>query len=330
MTKTATKMATLRDKSLIGHTILAVVAALTAWLAWAEPALTNSGNETVVMVPGSPEELAAIRWQDDRYEVKLAREGVESFTVSVQSLQNKEGEEEPGPAKSYPGSERAQKLFEELAPLEAARTLGVVEEGELAAYGLASPSGTLGLSFGSDEEVTIPIGAATYGSGDRYAKGPNDQIYLLKSSLLGGLRHGASAMLDRNALGIAAEDIQRIVISAGMQSRELRQRYGEDRDRAYFADPAVPDVKLEKITAWVDRILKLRVVDVKQPQPRETPRVVVDLYNGKKKLGRIELWGTTDTTATARSSRFDGPVTVNKAAVEAILNDLEVVLQEGR
>lgn len=335
------------DRPFAAHFALAAAAVIAAGFAAWMPR-SGASKDGVILIPGKPERLESIALHEDAYDVVVSRDkdDAERIKVSVTRKVKKpavvagtegtagtettpEDPPAPPPTKIYPGSERAKELFETMAPLIASRSLGNVPPEKLAGLGLADPKMELVLSYNGNDHV-VELGQATYGSGDRYARNAKGEIFLLAARKIGGLRNGAASMLERRAIAIDAEAIRRVTITAGARNRELIQRYGEDRKKAFFADPKVPDEKLQQISNWLDRIMKLRIADVGQDQPSGPASVAIEFFNGKGSLGKITLWQPGKKFATATSSLFYTPITISKANAEAILRDLDAVLEEGR
>lgn len=351
------------QRSLVVHTVLALAATVAAYVAWTKPAAsTDSG---VIMVPGSAERLTSIQWQEERWNITVDRQD-DVVEVSVQRLKpakkaplkkaeptddaakpddSKPGDakpddskpddakpvevEPPEPPKVYPGSKQAIELFEKLAPLEAARSLGQLAAERLKALGLDEPKSTLILNIGKTTHK-LEIGNSTYGSGDMYVQKDGGEVFLVASSKLSSLRHGASTLIDRNVAGVKKEDVERLAVTGGGKRREIVQRFAEDKDKAFWADPAEPDAKLELVGNWLNRVLRLRVVDLVDEAPVGEPSVEMEFFAGSQSLSQLKIWPAGERTALCTSSRFKKTLTISKANAEAIIKDLENVLSEGQ
>lgn len=324
----------MKDRAYIAHATLAVIAIILAALAAWMPTATGE-DDSVVMVPGKPEKLSRVEWYEELYQVVLTRTGDagEDIKVSVTKKEKPpaEGEAPPAVEKTYPGSKKAKELFEQLAPLKGARSLGHLDEAQLEGLGLVDPANRLVLRSNGDER-TVELGSATYGSGDRYARAQNGEVFLLRSGTISGLSNGAASMLDRRAIAVESEKVRRVTITVGPRGREVIQRYAEDPKKAFFADPAEPDVKLEQVSNWLDRILKLHLADVVRDEPTGPVALDLEVFNGGTSLGRLQLWEPREKVALARSAFYDSPISISisKANAEAILKDIEAVLAEGR
>jgi len=261
--------------------------------------------------------------------VIVARRADDGVHVTVKRLKPGVTDEIP-PPKTYPGSKRAIELFDKLMPLKAVRSLGKPTDTELKPMGLDEPKSTLTLKHNGTTNA-VAIGSATYGSGDRYARLDSGEVYLLSGVTISGLRGGAHSLLEKRALNIEAANIRRAKISAGARSRELSHRVSdEDPKKSFFSDPAAPDEKLEQVSNWMDRILKLRIVDVSEAKPKGPASLTVEFFDTNKSVGKLMLWQPGDKTAAATATPFDSPVTVAKANAEVILRDIDAVLEEGR
>lgn len=358
-------------RSLYGHAIVAVIMAIASYVAWTKPKVTSEDSK-VTVVSGSLERLTAVKFSEERWKVALNRTGDE-FAVTVQRLNpapkpkvdgKKSGEPDeaepddteqpddaepddttatsnepelvakpPDPPKTFPASDKVAELLDKLAPLEAARSLGELGLDRLETMGLDDPKSTLTLVFGDTEHV-VQIGDSTYGSGDLYARTSSGEVFLIPSAAIGTIRHGASALLDKNAVGAKREKVTRLTINAGATGREIAQRYSEDVDKRFFSDPAEPEAKLEMVSNWLERMWRLRVIDLLDPAEAPPsvvpPAVEVEMFAGPDSLGVLRIWPPDDRVARATSSRFKQPFTISKASAEALLKDLDGVLSEGR
>jgi hypothetical protein len=260
--------------------------------------------------------------------VSVVKEGAE---VSVTAVKLSTGDAALPPAlpRTFPGSKEADELLQKVAPLKAGRGLGKLTGERLKAMGLETPKSSLTLRFG-DEEKKVEIGDAAYGTGDLYGRTADGEVFLIPAATLSGIRHGAASLMDRNLMAAKEDKIERLTITGATGGREIVQRYAEDRTKAFYADPAEPETKLETTGNWLNRLLRLRVVDIVTDAPAGSPAIEVELFSGKGSLGKVQLWAAGDKTALAQSSRFKAPVTVSKAEIDALIKDLDSVLTEGK
>ncbi|OGQ90232.1 MAG: hypothetical protein A2289_20020 [Deltaproteobacteria bacterium RIFOXYA12_FULL_58_15] len=246
------------------------------------------------------------------------------------SEEPKEPLEAPKPAETFPTTDKMADILAKVAPLEAARSLGKVATEKLAAMGLDEPASRLILVFG-DKEHVVQIGDATFGGGDIYALRADGEVFLLPAATLANMRHGATALQDKNVIGTKQDEVVRLNVTAGVETRELSQRHQKDEKTRFFSDPAEPDEKLELASKWAERLWRLRVMRFADGAPGGTPTLAVELFgeNGKA-LDVLQIWTPDDSEAIAVSSRYEKPLLIAKTSADSLLKDLPALLSEGR
>jgi hypothetical protein len=303
----------MKDRSAWLHGALAVLASVLAWIAWRAPEATEEKEEVVILDAGP---VAGLRFHEERYDIE-----VDTRRITVRKTDDV--------AKVYPLSERGAEVLASFSPLKGVRSLGKLAGERLKELGLESPEGTVTLLSGGKETV-LQVGDATYGTGNRYVLAADGTVSLVQATLLSSLRHGAAALQDKSVLGVKPTDVERVVIEAGSRRREAVQRNRESEKEAFFADPGAPDQKLETLTNWMDRVLKLRIMDVGQPAPEGAATLRVTFHHGGA-ASAVALFAATDDSATATvdGDRFAGPVRLSKVNVDTILSDLDAVFADG-
>ncbi|MEK7703635.1 MAG: DUF4340 domain-containing protein [Myxococcota bacterium] len=313
-------------RGMLLHIVLALAAIAAAYAAWQAPGTTHTAAERLVC-DVTPSELRAVRWQEEKFIVEVTR-GDGGYEVTVTPREAKEGAVSPA-TQRYPGSDRVEALWQGLAPLWAARSLGMLEDPKLGELGLAKPTSELRLTL-AGRDVVLGIGGATFGSGDLYARTTDGEVVLLRAASVRDLRYGATSLIDRRLIASPRVDIHRVVLSVGERGRELLQRHADKEETAFFADPAEPDAKLERAGAWMARLWRLRGEErVAQPPPG-TPSATIELWTTSERRDVIRLWPANGPEALGTSERFADGVTLSKSTVDALLRDIEQVLQEGR
>jgi len=352
------------DRSLALHSTLAAAAALVAYVAWVSPRFARDDNG-VEIIAGKPEALDEIGWQDKATEVSVRRAGADVQVVitnkpkgvaaKVEPAANTAAPSLPGSAatsapaassspapasaspaaspattpsaKVFPASAVARELFTELAPLSGLRRLGQVDAEHLRAFGLTTPEATLRLRFGTTEH-TLKVGSATFGSGQTYVQSASGEVYLVKATLLADLKSGATVLTERALVPVARDKVEKVTLATGPKSRDLVQRFREDPSKAFWADPAEPNGKLTQAGNWIDRLLRTRLTDLASKKPEGAPALSAELYGEGRALGKVAIWLPTDGDALATSSTFATPVTLPKWVAEALVKDVEALLEE--
>lgn len=317
------------ERSLIAHAALAVVFGVTAAYAWRAPK-GGPEEEGAIIVLGAAEELTQVWWQDKDAEVDVERRdgGVHVRVRKAGGNGARQGGAPADNVHAYPGSPAAKQLFDKLAPLRATRALGKVGEEQWAGMGLKEPEGTLRLRFG-ERERTLHVGAASFGTSNVYLRNEDGEVFLTAQSNLTPLRHGGNTLLDKSLVALPLESIERVVISTPGQAREVVQRFANERAKAFYADPAEPDAKLEELSRWLDRVLKLRAVEVVATEPTGAPALEVEIRAAHGKSAKLQLWPPADDrVAFARASHHARALSVSKSSVDAVLRDMDKALRD--
>lgn len=315
------------DKGLMGHSIVAILSVSMAYVAWRAPSNADPVQQRIVVIDGAPEQLTAVLWDDPEHHVQLARQADGGMIATIQPVPKEGTPQEP--ATSFPASPQLHLFLEKLAPLQAARLLGPQTDEQLKMMGLQPATQTLTLTTAHGKQSVV-VGNITYGSGDFYARRADGVVFLLPATVIAPLRYGAKSLQDRRLIRVNKADIATVVISAQHHQREISQRLGDDPQRAYFADPAEPDHKLEHATRWMNALLELSVANVPPMAPAATPpaiTVVVQPLTGKPIT--VALWPSDGSIAQAKASQYAEPVAVSKIAADNVLREIDEVMQEG-
>ena len=313
------------DRGIRLHALLALLLVGVAYYAWRSP---KEDGKTITLLTMDVDELQSVIYTEGKDKVTINRAD-KGFEVSVEKTADAKIPYAQTTTQTFPGTAKVEDLYAGLMPLTTTRTLGKHIESEsdkdLQAFGLAAPSAQLVLHVGLSE-TTIDIGNASYGSGDLYARMPNGEVFLLQSNKISPLKHGAASLTERNALAIDKAKLERVVLTSGTKTRTLA--YHHEAEKGFFVDPQKPDVKLEKLGIFIDRVLRLRVLETTETAPEKPAPLRLEFFDLADKMGSLELWPPEDKTAPARTSFFKTPVQIGKSSVEPIFKDLENVWGE--
>ncbi len=153
---------------------------------------------------------------------------------------------------------------------------------------------------------------------------------LLPVGLLGGLGAGGLALQERRLVALQPHQFDRIVLRLGPHSRELLQRHDDAEDgRASLADPAEPQRQLAQATAWLERLLALRAINLHDSAPAGPPQLRVDFRRDGASVARLELFAPTPPPALATSSGQPQTLVLTPASATALLQGAAAVLREG-
>lgn len=321
------------NKGLLGHSLFSLATVAVAYAAWTLPVDGQSKTFKTSVLPDNYGELTRIEWQESTeqhaFRVSLTRD---QDQVEVQ-VERKSGEADPV-VTAFPGSARAEKLFDELRTIEATRNLGQLDGPRQESLGLgAEADRSLKLSFGS-REVMLPVGHESFGTGNYYVKSPSEEVHLVSSQVLGVLRRGAAGLLDRRVVGLEPEKIERVVLSDStgrrreFVRRELDPGAQPQGEGGFFADPAEPDVKLDEATAWIERVLRLHALEQRaELKTAGKPAIRVEVFGESNRV--VEIWPSRDPKhGILKSSRFSTVSRINGVAGTRLIEDAAAVFDE--
>ena len=311
------------DRTLAAHASLALVAAGLALMTWAWP--EARGDEAAVWIWSAPAEtrLTQVDWQEDGVSVQLLRPGA-ADPIEVRIAR-------PGqPPQRSIGGAAAAELMARLTPLRAARDLG--HPSDLAAFGLQSPGAQLKLQAG-DARFELAIGGSTYGVEDLYARTDAGQVLLLRGGLLAPLRHGASTLPDRSAIGLGADAFDHLLVDIEGRRRSWAHRQGADAESDFLSDAAEPDRKLQRASAWLRQLLALRGVGpAPSALPSAAPALVVTFKAQGRVVGTFRLWDDADANSLgpiAQDVRLQQPMRLLREAATHLRRGLSEVFEEN-
>ncbi len=165
---------------------------------------------------------------------------------------------DPDAPRTFAANREFDDLMAWLAPLRADRDLGKLAEDQLAAFGFDEGHGALRLTC-SGRELTLELGATTFGTSDRYARdAKSGEVYLLDGAKITDLESAQFKFMQTELHRFALEDIDKVTIRSAGEQRELLQRNRKVRDQAVWVDAAAPDRRNDLYGNWLQRLRGLR------------------------------------------------------------------------
>lgn len=312
------------DKSLVGHAVLAVAAAVSAYAAWNKPA-SGKHDPQIVVVAGSSDRLTKVDWDEGGFHVTLAKDG-DKLAVSSTV---KNAKDEKRNVDGFPATDKGEELVKRLAPLKAERSLGRPDATRLKEVGLENPTQTLTLSFG-DEASKLEVGDASFGSGSYYVRNEAGEVFLLPSETVLPLRSGAAGLIERMATNVTRDHVEQVVVTSGGATRTLVHKNAADRAQSFFADKATPDLKIEKANTWVDNLLRFRALGPATEVPAGEPKVSAVIRSDDGRDRSIKVYEPANETAVVVSTTFPKGVLVSKSSAEQLIKDVKNVFEVAK
>lgn len=314
-------------RGLVVHVVLLGIASVLALVAWTRDEKPKTVKTDQVEVwSGRPDSLTSITYEAEKLRLQLdARKDSKGrwFVVNVDKTTEKPLQPpsaadggaplasgvDGGPPKMEAKREsqrfvavtEANKLAESVAPLMALRALGKSDPARAEEFGLNKPEGTLKVSFGN-KQYALEIGGTTPGGGDRYAKDmASGIVYAISGDVVRNLQFAESRLMERELHEFKPEDVKRVQITKGAQTREI-VRVPEKKEG--WADAATPDKLDETVGNWMSKVGRLRsnqyVEQIGVPVTPEMRIVRLDYLDAKgKPLGFLELTRVPDDKSNA-------------------------------
>ena len=301
------------------HSLLAVLSTLGALAAWQLPKAKPDGEH--VLVRGV---LERVEWQEENWQVALYQKDNKELWLEIEKKDELKKEVK---RKHYMASKQAKNLFQGLSVLKASRTLGTIDD--ISEFGIAGSHEKIRLQY-SHKSTEFDIGGGTYGKAQTYVRDENKVIHLIASNRLAGLRHGATGLIERKAFSMNMEDVEQLILKRAEDERKLVGRKTSTGNNFFIADPAEPDAKLEQVSAWIGRLLRLRIVDVDAQMPQEPPVFIAEIMNHSGDVEKVSLWEPNERVAFMQMERYENVLMISKHEAQSLIDDIDLVFSEGR
>lgn len=340
------------NRSLLIYAVL-----LVGSLGWAYQTWTHEDElelaDKVVLLSGSPDELASIVYRGPELELTLEFRDDEHGRYAWGRAEPKgaaleppeppptpDGAEPPPPPpvpepEEFKVGKAGDPVVEALAPFVAKRRLEGVGD-DLAELGLAEPEATLEITRQGKETKVFELGSNVFGGAAVYVRDPADgAIYLVEARVIRPLLNGSRTLPDRDLTGIDERKAERVVLRVDGRQASFTQHNPDDAEAKYWSVTGEDD-KSPEITAWVGKALRLRstryvqdggsLVDLASAfdftvQADDGSAVTVEVLRNFDEEGQEQFF--------ARSTHTRGLVKLPRAAVAEASADLESALQAG-
>ena len=294
------------NRSLFVHGSVLVLASVLAYSGYTKSAPPPGTQRLDVQVwSGPPEQVSKIELEMEGRKVTLEAKQDKDGRYFVGELTREKRQPPPGmkpdagaekPPDPKPESETVRfiaassidKLVEQLAPLGAYRSLGKISESQAPDFGFDKPEGTLRVTVGGKTHA-LELGGTTPGGADRYVRDKDSGIaYAILGSISRDLENADSRLTERNLNGFETEQVTRVRISVGDQTRELVPLASNE---SAWADAESPQQEDETATNWMVKLGRLRPNRYvgEKPDASATPVFAVEYFEGKKRIGELVL-----------------------------------------
>ncbi len=240
------------------------------------------------------------------------------------------------PERLVRGSDAAEKLFANFAPLRASRGLGILSAEKLKDLGLDNPKKRITLVLRNGRRSFAIVPAPAGGSEPYLRDEQSGQIFLVARSFLSDFQTAASLLVERHVHAFRLEEADRLAVALGSTRREFLISRGEEGVR--IAPAGAPDKPDSSFKTWHDRVFATWPVEVlgKDEVPVEgSPQVElrVEYSLRGRRLGFIEI-GKAESVASAAEgakpplfARSERTLGWFKLAADTLLADGQALLR---
>jgi hypothetical protein len=315
-----------------------------AYLTWVEKPKTP--GETVTVLPCKKGEVLELTYEAKDQTVTFSKQksrhsGESSWWVEIARAAS----EAPPVIEAFKANDRLQAEIDKFCPWKALRSLGKLEAGKQEEFGLTESVESLIIQRATGPRA-FRLGATTFGPKDRYVvDDETSEAFLVAGQGLRDLLRPKSRFMERSLHAFQTKEIARVRLRAGQREKELVQQISEDAKEQGWADSRSPEEPKVLFRNWIRRLSTLRPTDyVGMPADEEgggcvapagsSQELSLTFFSPSKEIGFLTLYkgeGTDekgDATYYACSEHSEIVVMVPKTQAEALLKDLEDVLDE--
>ena len=168
--------------------------------------------------------------------------------------------EEPTPAPEtvvtvFLGNDSALTLWETFGPLHALRKLS--DEGDPSIFGFDEDPSLLTIQRASGE-VSLKVGAETYGSKDRFVERDGD-VFLVDDAHFRSLQHPKTHLVERRLFPLTETELTQVFVHREGSEATYVQRHKDDRAQAFWAHESSPDEEAKDAGLWLGKMLRMRL-----------------------------------------------------------------------
>ena len=324
-----------------------------AYLTWVEK--PKKPGEKITVLPCKQGDILRLTYEAKDQTVTFSKKksrysGESAWWVEI-ARSPEASDEEASEAEVWPvveafkANDRLQAGIDKFCPWKALRSLGKLEPGKKEEFGLTESVGSLTIEQATGSR-TFRLGAATFGPKDRYVvDDETGEAFLVAGQGLRELLRPESRFMERSLHAFKMKEIARVRLRSGQREKELVQRVSEAGKDLGWADSRSPEEARALYRNWMRKLSTLRPTDyLVMPAdeegggcvapPGSSQELSLTFFSPSKEIGFLTLYkgeGTDekgDPTYFACSEHSEVVVKVPKTQVEALLKDLEDVLEE--
>lgn len=253
-------------KGLLWHGALAVMGLFAAYSAYRGGDAGGRQGEEVSLVACEPERFQSLRLETHVRTVEVARRQDLGRDLLWVSTSERGAEDSKGRQSGFIGSKEAHALIEKVTPLQAIRSLGVLDASALEQAGLSRAGeptkggapARLVLTCDGEAHVFL-LGGTVFGRPERYLKSADDDTaWLLSSEVTRGLEAAETRLMQRELSAVDTTEVASAEVQAHSVRRVFLQRDRLRPSHAEWVDERAPEHRDESYGNWMTKFFRLR------------------------------------------------------------------------
>lgn len=323
-----------KDRTLAGHTGIAVVSLALATLAYCAPNLLDTGGAQALL-DVSVNELVSVRFNQGTTTVALLCEHGHVKEVQVLDAPTDSGNTTtPAVPERYRPSAQANALIARLAQLQSLRALGAPDAAHLQSFGLNDPNAPRVVVTTGERTLKLTLGRGIYGTGDVYAATDTGQAYVFAPFILHDFDRAGAALWDAHIFGEAPETTQAfdsMVLHLQAQSQTYHRGQDSQRPAVWARESSTPAEQSTQHRAVEHLLQTLRSVvflAAAPTQPVGPPTFSIALQTVAPKGMPIvlQMFDSPTDAAVLTATGLLTPVTLSRAAARALVEAVQDVI----
>lgn len=317
-----------------GLLLAMLVGALWSWKAEQSPKKAKAATMVSMLDIGADELVSVSVVQNDGKATKVVYEGkgeertawvevVKPLVASTNATAAKGGE-----TRKFPGGDAATKLVEQLAPFQAIRSLGKLDEKHRKQFELDAARMAMTLETKGGRKHELKVGGTSFGSADYYVEDAGGRAWLVKAGAVKPLLNG-EGLMERTLHEIDDKELVTLVVKSASGEATYEQQHPLDAKGRYWAKPETPNERETQVGTWIGKARKLPVLRYPDEQPANvTSKLTLRYLDAKgKELAQLDVATRDGLPPLVRSERTRQWAESDKTRVDELLGELDAILR---
>jgi hypothetical protein len=287
------------------HGALLVVALVVAYQTWTRDKSAKPVRANVTLWGGAPADVESITLTGENKKTVVERRkdgagaylwGVVERTTKPLKPKDAVSSEDAPPTpvttvREFPVGEEGDKLVEKLAPLQAVRDLGALQDAQKKDFGLEQPKDKLVVKVAGKARELV-LGGRVYGGDDRYVLEPtSNHVFVIPADVLRPLESADGSLRERKVHAFEKDEVAQVVLKTPSAEKALVR--GGEGAKATWASAATPGQPDQTLANFMNRMGDVTPTDFAPTLDEKTLELLLTVEykdKGGKGMGRLQLF----------------------------------------